>query len=590
MKQRYKQNKSKLTEKLTKKMLIVYSVIYLCLFILLLGVLTPILYSDATKTKKEYSNLIFDQYKELLSIVQGDLNYLASVPQLSTLLKTQLLNHDAQSAALIEQSLQSYSACYERIKLIAIEDDNQTIFQTFSNSHSDALLILEEDENYIKLKNGVYSTYCSSIYPPDIWYSKQSSSISISQKYSIYNHNFIFTIFYDTDDYLSSSQLICDQNFSDYAVVTKDFKTCIYTTSATLPEKIQTSYPPELTTYSGRFTDFTGIYFYKKDPLSGWIIITFTSWTKLLSGLLLIISIVIIVYCISPILYWLFLVPTNKKYLFPLSQLTKAISTYSAGDELNVLINTGDEIELLSNTLHTMSLKINQQIKDIQKQEHKNCITQYSLLATQIDPHFIYNTLNIVNIFARQNKTTHVIDINTALSRILRERLNTKTSIFETLEKELDTLNQYCVIMKYRYTDNVTVNINIEPNLLNEMVPKNILLPIVENSFYHGLSDDKGFISGTIDISIYSMDKNIIIEISDDGIGMDHDQIQKLKSNYYQVDTTDRSHIGLTNVYERLHYVYQDHFTLDVHSTVHYGTTFSFSLPFLSEEMKQRIL
>jgi len=317
---------------------------------------------------------------------------------------------------------------------------------------------------------------------------------------------------------------------------------------------------------------------------------TFTAWTKLFSGFLLMLSIVLLVYLISPVLYYLFLVPTNNKYLMPLSKLTEAVSNYSAGEELNVNIYSGDEIELLSNTLHTMSLKINQQIKNIQEQEHKNCVTQYSLLATQVDPHFIYNTLNIVNIFARQNKPANVIDINTALSRILRERLSLKTSIFETLENELDTINQFCVIMKYRYTDYVVVNINIDPDLLQQKVPKNILLPIVENSFYHGLSDEKGIISGTIDINIYTMKHKIIIEISDDGNGMSKERLSNLVNENYKVENTNRSHIGLTNVYERLYYVYQNDFSLEAQSTINFGTTFSISLPYLTDKMMQKIL
>ncbi|MFT3985564.1 MAG: histidine kinase, partial [Lachnospiraceae bacterium] len=555
---RLKQNKSKLTEKLTKKMMVIYTIIYLCLFVLLLSVLMPVLYHDTTQKKKEYTSLIYDQYKEILSVCQGDLNYLASIPSLSILLKDHLLNQDKKSAALIEQSLQSYSSCYERIKLIVIENDKGRILQTFSNSHSDALSCLQKEEGYQKLKKGIYSTYYSPVYSPDIWYTKKSSSVSVSQRYSIYNHSFIFTIFYDVDNYLRNSQLICDKDFTDYSVLTKDFNTCIYTTEQTLHNKILSGFSSDIISYSGQLKDLNGIYFYEKDPVSGWIIITFTSWMKLLSGLLLILFIIIIVYCISPVLFYLFLVPTNTKYLLPLSLLTEAVSNYCAGDELNISIQTNDEIELLNDMLHTMSLKINQQIKDIQEQEHKNCITQYSLLATQIDPHFIYNTLNIVNIFARQNKTENVIDINTALSRILRERLNIKTSIFETLQNELNTINDFCVIMKYRYTDHVKVNINIESEMLNEKVPKNILLPIVENSFYHGLSNENGIIAGTIDINIYSMDHEIIIEISDDGIGISEEVLLKLRSEHYRVENTDRSHIGLTNVYERLYYVYEE--------------------------------
>lgn len=262
-----------------------------------------------------------------------------------------------------------------------------------------------------------------------------------------------------------------------------------------------------------------------------------------------------------------------------MTTLSKCISTYSAGQTLILDIHTGDEIEQLCTTVNQMIEKINNQIEDIRRKEHENYITQYSLLATQIDPHFVYNALNIISIMARQSGQNDIIEVNTALSKILRERFSTKTSIFETIENCLDTIQQYHTIMKYRYKNSVQINISAETHTLPEKIPKNLLIPIIENAYYHGLTNEDGDIIGSIDISIYTIDNEIVIEISDDEIGIPQEKLSYLLEHNFQTIQNDRTHIGLSNVYERLSYIYHDQFSIHVDSTLGFGTTFSITIP-----------
>lgn len=125
-----------------------------------------------------------------------------------------------------------------------------------------------------------------------------------------------------------------------------------------------------------------------------------------------------------------------------------------------------------------------------------------------------------------------------------------------------------------------------ESGLLHEKIPKNLLLPIVENSFYHGLSNEDDFFSGNIDISIYSIDQKIVVEISDDGKGISKEKLDYIKENKWKSPDKDRTHIGLSNVYERLCFIYQDNFSFDISSTLGYGTTCSIVIPFHSKEMQ----
>lgn len=293
----------------------------------------------------------------------------------------------------------------------------------------------------------------------------------------------------------------------------------------------------------------------------------------------MILFIVLFFYILPPILFYINIVPTNQKYLAPLAELTSRISDYSAGNDLTLNICTGDEIEKLSTSINKMIEKINNQIEEIKRKEHENCIIHYSLLATEIDPHFIYNTLSIINSMARQIGQNDIVEVNTALGKILRERFSTRTSVFETISSTLETLQQYYTIMKYRYKNQVQININAETQILDEKLPKNLLIPIVENSYYHGLSNTTGEISGEIEINIYSLKNDIIIEISDDGVGMSEERLTFIKQHHFQSPETDRAHMGLSNVFERLSYIYHKDFNIDLSSKVGFGTTVSITIP-----------
>ena len=182
--------------------------------------------------------------------------------------------------------------------------------------------------------------------------------------------------------------------------------------------------------------------------------------------------------------------------LHPIAMLAEQIHTFSLGDNAVNILHTDDEIEDLSLSFHKMTVNINQQAETLARQERNEAITYYKLLATQTDPHFIYNTMNIINILARQGNFNEIIQVNTALTRVLRERLNTQNIVFEKIDKEIAALKQYQTIMDYRYHHQVTFEYDIDPSVLQLVIPKNILQPLAENSYYHGLTREDGSISG----------------------------------------------------------------------------------------------
>jgi len=572
--------KSSLARKLSSKMTYYYTTIYLIMFLLLLSVLIPILYRDTLTRKTEYNSLISKQFEQFLYIINSDLTSLSASPQLALLLQNYETDSNSQNSAFINLYLQSFSTSDARIQYIVIQNDKNIVFTSFNNTNSNALAFLKNDINYKKVLSGDISQYCSPVISSGLWKSSRASSVYSALNLQMHSHSYTFTIFYNIDEYLNNCAILSHNNFSSLAVLSKN-NIPVYSPDKTFCSTLlKMNYEPYTASTNNVLVRPSGIYFCQKIISTGWNVFCFISWINFFSSLFFIIFIIIGVYLISPVLYRLFLVPTTTRFLSPLTELTNAISHYSIGDEISFPIHTDDELEILSTTLNTMSLKLRQQLSDIRHHEREKSATQYRLLATQLDPHFIYNTLSVVNVLARQNNTDAVVNINMALGKILRERLNVKSTIFETIQSELDTIHQYCIIMQYRYTNHVTISSSIDPHLLSEKIPKNILLPIVENAFYHGLTDEEGNIMGSIEISIYEMEHRINIEISDDGIGINREKLDEMKKRNYQIPNTDRSHIGLTNIYDRLQLVYQDKFEFDIESQLEFGTTFSISFPF----------
>ena len=133
--------------------------------------------------------------------------------------------------------------------------------------------------------------------------------------------------------------------------------------------------------------------------------------------------------------------------------------------------------------------------------------------------------------------------------------------------------------MNYRYENQVSISIDVDDTLLQKKVPKNILQPLAENSFYHGFANLKKNEKGQIDILVYPQDDNMVIELSDNGAGMDKERLQMIREHSYRIYDDHKPHIGLDNIRQRLYYVYGDNYQFDIISSPGCGTTISITIP-----------
>ena len=229
-------------------------------------------------------------------------------------------------------------------------------------------------------------------------------------------------------------------------------------------------------------------------------------------------------------------------------------------------IRGDDEIGQLAGTFYQMMDEIQENVEKIKEQEKREKRIEYSLLVSQIDPHFIYNTLNTITYLAELNQTEDIMIINKALIGMLRDRLKmTKLQIYDTIEKEKQQLEAYMTIQKYLCNNEITLEFPIPEECADIRYPKNILQPLVENSILHGIllhRDSQGsLIPGKIEISVKLFRECVVTEIKDNGIGMTDEEIQKY---FYEEAAEEKAmanqpakeHIGIYNIRMRMKYLY----------------------------------
>jgi len=225
---------------------------------------------------------------------------------------------------------------------------------------------------------------------------------------------------------------------------------------------------------------------------------------------------------------------------------------------------------------------MDKQIED-QKSLHR---AELELLQAQINPHFLYNTLDSIAILAETQREEDVVTMVTSLSTFFRNSLNKGEDLI-SLQAERTQVTSYLEIQQIRYSDILRYEIDIPESLLDCRVPKLILQPLVENALYHGIKNRRGM--GKITITGEAAGEDMILRVTDNGAGMAPEQIAALRAGIYEDKHTG---LGLVNVHKRIRLYCGEGYGLSFESEPGRGTTVSVRLPqrlnhFRKEEMSQ---
>lgn len=214
---------------------------------------------------------------------------------------------------------------------------------------------------------------------------------------------------------------------------------------------------------------------------------------------------------------------------------------------------------------------------------------QYLALQNQINPHFLYNTLESIRSEAMEAGMESVVCMTEALAHFFRYTISNMENMV-TLEEELDNINTYFLIQKYRFEERIGLTIEYdeeEHDLLNHcLLPKLTLQPVVENSIIHGIERKMGF--STVRVVLRCTEKRLIIQVSDDGIGMQPEALddlnRKLNQSLFESlhNKKKKGGIALVNVNNRMHLIFGEEYGMTVYSTPGVGTDVMIELPLVT--------
>lgn len=258
----------------------------------------------------------------------------------------------------------------------------------------------------------------------------------------------------------------------------------------------------------------------------------------------------------------------------PIRQLEEAMQRVEEGlYEIDILEGGPKEIKSLANHYNIMVNEIRQLMSDITTKEKAIKAYELNVLHSQINPHFLYNTLDTIVWMAEFGDSEKVVEVTKSLAMFFRLSLS-GGSEDTTIENELLHVEQYLFIQKERYKDKLNYTISCGDVDIEQKIPKIILQPIVENAIYHGIRHLDRL--GNVQIHVDREEDDVVFTVKDDGVGYDKDSVRKEESNTeYKVKLGG---VGLKNVDQRLKLAYGDTYGLEVTSILGQGTTVTLRL------------
>lgn len=252
----------------------------------------------------------------------------------------------------------------------------------------------------------------------------------------------------------------------------------------------------------------------------------------------------------------------TRRLYTPMADLEHGMGEIEKLAEISVRKNSFYEVELLAGNYNQMIRRIRGLMDDISVKEKTLRQAELNALVSQINPHFLYNTLDTIVWMAEFNDSTKVIALTKSLAAFFRLSLSGGRELV-TVEDELEHVRQYLYIQKERYEDKLSYEINAPEHLLDYTVPKIILQPIVENSIYHGIKPLDG--PGQVTVTVREDQERLVFTVSDNGAGFD----PAASAN----KTSLSGSVGLRNVDQRLKLYYGPEYGVTIHSSPGAGCT-----------------
>ena len=260
----------------------------------------------------------------------------------------------------------------------------------------------------------------------------------------------------------------------------------------------------------------------------------------------------------------------------PIQQLCDSMARVQEGDfsVSDVVVDSQNEIGSLTKSFNVMTHRIQDLMEqNIREQEAKRK-SELKALQSQINPHFLYNTLDSIIWMAEGKKNEEVVLMTASLARLLRQSISNEDEVV-SIGQEVEYARGYLTIQKMRYKDKMEFQIDVDPSILHIPLIKLVLQPVIENAIYHGLKYKES--KGLLMVKGFRKNGNAVLQVTDNGVGMDQETLdhiyEKHKVNYQS------NGVGVYNVQKRLQLYYGSEYGITYESEKGVGTTATITIP-----------
>ncbi len=286
-----------------------------------------------------------------------------------------------------------------------------------------------------------------------------------------------------------------------------------------------------------------------------------------------------LVFVVAAFLLVLILTNTfiSSRITIPIQKLEKSVNAIEAGElDTEVYMGGSYEIRHLGRSIGDMAKRIKELMEDIVAEHESKRRNEFDILQSQINPHFLYNTLDIIVWMIENEQKQEAVKAVTALARFFRISLSKGKSII-TVKDELEHVRNYLMIQQMRFKNKFVYKIEAGEDVLNLVSLKLMLQPLVENAIYHGMEFMDG--DGEICVEVYRDAEELRFLVRDNGLGMTEKQVAELLGEKHHVSSKRGSGIGVKNVMERIKLYFGDDYGLSIWSEPDEGTTITIRLP-----------
>ena len=297
----------------------------------------------------------------------------------------------------------------------------------------------------------------------------------------------------------------------------------------------------------------------------------------------------LVVFVAAFILFLMSLVNSyiSSRITTPIRKLELSVNEIEKGN-LNAKVDAEGSYEIrhLGQSVQNMAKQIQVLMADIVSEHEKKRKQEFDTLQSQINPHFLYNTLDIILWMIENEKPDQAVKAVTALARFFRISLSRGKSII-TVKDELEHVRNYLMIQHMRFKNRFSYTIEAEDEVLELASLKLMLQPLVENAIYHGMEFMDG--DGEIFISAWKEGEDLYLKVSDNGLGMTEEQVARLFSDTPHTGSSRGSGIGVKNVNERIRLYFGSEYGLSIESEPDEGTVVTIHLPAVAySEIRQK--